>query len=152
MGNFSKAFCGLEETPYGYVGWGGDAVVTSTPKDGEWDDADMDAYDRSFPEWDDHAALDGMVRRGELALALLERDRRDEWIGRFNALGREFLESGRVTKACNAFVALVNGTKPFNRYADELRAMRDDRDACAIKRPTLSMEWVEDFFDDYYGD
>jgi len=162
MSDFMKAFCGADETPYGFAGWGG--AASSGPAPWELARRAQEAFDEAenfdqtapcteegeYTSWDRHwrFLLDKDVARRE-------RERREAWYEKFRGFAlevrAEILASGKHPEALEAFTVLIEGGKCRSRLRYALREMQDDLALCYEEGEVMTKEWVEDFWQDYSG-
>lgn len=171
MSDWSKAFCGVEETSHGYVGWGGSeaaapltdaqlAVLHAANQQELFDDSCTDELDGAFQhhfwEWDMDDVARGMewyLQSGANGLWFIRQRREGDFLAKFRVLAEPLITDARNGKWWpGSFVSLVRGTKPKGRDADERRRMHDDlvESSAKTELDRLTQEWVEDFIDDYF--
>lgn len=161
MSDLMKAFCGVAETPYGFAGDAGidaayaarraaiaaweefvesDSPATQLPRD-MWD------WDSESQEGISDCDVRRFADRVERGLQSLQQER---W-GAFLKAFRAFASDMEVVRGNVVFEAIVAGDRrgAGKRNVSLFDEMWADLVESHAKGEILTLEWVEDFFDDY---
>lgn len=155
MSDYMKAFCGVAETPYGFADWGDYSTPVSAVVDHQkdFDESENQVEGIVFPEWDIDDAFRCMEAELRMDVQLRAHRKEEAWFGEFARLARLAMDAERTTGCTpivfDAIEGLISRTKVRSRLRYAVVEMREDLNRCYDKGEVLTLEWVEDFIDDY---